>query len=46
MLEPVRWYMNVENFGENCLNRVLETLGNHYDTIINYFEKRLANASA
>ena len=46
MLELARWYKDVESYGENCLNRVLETFENHYDTIINYFEKRLTNASA
>lgn len=46
MLELARWYKDVESYGENCLSRVLETFENHYDTIINYFEKRLTNASA
>jgi len=46
MLELAKWYNEVEKFGENCLNRVLETFENHYATIINYFEKRLTNASA
>ncbi len=46
MLELARWYNEVEKFGENCLNRVLETFENNYATIINYFEKRLTNASA
>lgn len=46
MLKLARWYKDVENFGEDLFNRVLETFQNHYKTIINYFEKRLTNASA
>lgn len=46
MLKLARWYKDVENFGEDSFNRVLETFQNHYKTIINYFEKRLTNASA
>lgn len=46
MLKLARWYKNVEDFGEDSLNRVLETFQNHYATIINYFEQRLTNASA
>lgn len=35
----------IEDFGEDSLNRVLETLQNHYSTILNYFENRFTNAS-
>ena len=41
-----KWYNQVEAFGEPGLNRVLETFENHYQTIINYFNERLTNASA
>ena len=46
MLKLAKWYKDVEDFGEDALNRVLETFQNHYATIINYFESRLTNASA
>lgn len=45
MLKMARWYKDVENFGEDSFNRVLETFQNNYKTIINYFEKRVTNAS-
>ncbi len=45
-LSLARWYNDVEAFGENEFARVLETFENHNETIINYFERRLTNASA
>lgn len=45
-LNLARWYNEVENFGNNEFNKVLETFENHNATIINYFERRLTNASA
>lgn len=45
-LNLARWYNEVENFGDDTFNKVLETFENHYVTIINYFEDRLTNASA
>ena len=45
-LNLARWYNEVEAFGNNEFNRVLETFENHNTTIINYFERRLTNASA
>ena len=45
-LNLARWYNEVEAFGDNQFNKVLETFENHYRTIINYFEQRLTNASA
>lgn len=45
-LNLARWYNDVETFGENEFARVLETFENHNETIINYFEERLTNASA
>lgn len=41
-----RCYNEVELFGETNLNRVMETFENHNQTIINYFNERLTNASA
>lgn len=41
-----RWYNDVEAFGNNEFNKVLETFENHNTTIVNYFERRLTNASA
>ncbi|MGL5732024.1 MAG: transposase [Bacteroidales bacterium] len=45
-LSLARWYNEVEEFGDNNLNRILDTFENHNITIINYFEERLTNASA
>ena len=45
-LKLARWYNEVENFGNNEFNKVLETFENHNTSIINYFERRLTNASA
>lgn len=45
-LNFARWYDDVETFGENEFARVLETFENHHETIINYFDRRLTNASA
>ncbi|MGL4492834.1 MAG: transposase [Tannerellaceae bacterium] len=36
----------MHQFGDNNLNRILDTFENHNITIINYFDKRLTNASA
>ena len=41
-----RWYNEVEAFGNNEFNKVLETFENLNTTIINYFERRLTNVSA
>ena len=45
-LNLARWYNDVENFGYEGFNKVIETFENHNETIINYFEERLTNASA
>lgn len=45
-LNLARWYNDVETFGEVEFAHVLETFENHNETIINYFEERLTNASA
>lgn len=45
-LNLARWYNEVEAFGNNQFNKVLETLENHNRTILNYFGRRLTNASA
>lgn len=41
-----KWYNAVEEFGHEGFNKVIETFENHNETIINYFENRLTNASA
>lgn len=45
-LELARWYNEVEAFQNDEFNKVLETFENHNLTIINYFDRRLTNASA
>lgn len=45
-LNLAKWYNEVEAFGNHEFNKVLETFENHNQTIINYFENRLTNASA
>ena len=45
-LNLAKWYNEVEAYGDNHFNKVLETFENHNTTIINYFEQRLTNASA
>lgn len=45
-LNLAKWYNEVEQFGDDTFNKVLETFENHHITIINYFEDRLTNASA
>lgn len=45
-LNLARWYNDVEAFDRQEFNHILETFANHDNTIINYFENRLTNASA
>lgn len=45
-LNLAKWYNEVEAFCNNEFNKVLETFENHNTTIVNYFERRLTNASA
>ena len=45
-LNLAKWYNDVEAFGDDQFNKVLETFENHNTTIINYFEQRQTNASA
>ena len=45
-LSLAKWYNEVEAFGESTFNKILETFRLHNPTIINYFERRLTNASA
>lgn len=45
-LNLARWYNEVGHFGCEGFNKVIETFENHSETIINYFEERLTNASA
>ena len=45
-LNLARWYNKVEAFGDVGFSKVIETFENHNETIVNYFEDRLTNASA
>lgn len=45
-LPLAQWYNRVEAFGMSQFNTVLETFTNNYNTILNYFDRRLTNASA
>lgn len=45
-LNLARWYSEVETFGYEGFNKVIETFENHNSTIVNYFVNRLTNASA
>lgn len=45
-LSLARWHNDVEAFGYDGFSKVIETFENHNDTIVNYFEDRLTNASA
>ena len=45
-LNLAKWYNDVEAFGYDGFGKVIETFENHNETIINYFEDRLTNASA
>lgn len=45
-LNLARWYNKVNQFNDEGFSKVTETFENHNETIINYFEDRLTNASA
>ena len=45
-LDLAKWYNEVDAFGYEGFSKVIETFENHNDTIVNYFENRLTNASA
>lgn len=45
-LNLAKWYNKVEDFGDDNFSKVIDTFENHNQTIINYFENRLTNASA
>ena len=45
-LNLARWYNDVEKFESDEFNKVLDTFANYTNTIINYFDERLTNASA
>lgn len=45
-LNLAKWYNRVEEFGDENFSKVIDTFENHNQTIINYFESRLTNASA
>ncbi len=41
-----QWYNRVEELGFKSFNTISRTIQNHYETILNYFEKRSTNAAA
>ena len=41
-----QWYNKVEEAGFKTFNTVIKTLKNHYQTILNFFDRRSTNASA
>ncbi|WP_165305029.1 transposase, partial [Pedobacter sp. SYP-B3415] len=41
-----RWYELVERAGIKAFGTVSRTIQNHYQTILNYFDRRHTNASA
>lgn len=45
-LNLARWYNEVAAFGNREFNKVLNTFEAHHNTILNYFDRRLTNASA
>lgn len=45
-LDLAKWYNDVDAFGYGGFSKVIETFENHNETIVNYFEDRLTNASA
>jgi transposase len=40
------WYNKVEEWQYPQFNTVIETIKNHYEKILNFFEKRHTNAAA
>lgn len=45
-LKLARWYDEVEKAGFKSFNTVSRTIQNHYQTILNFFERRSTNAAA
>ena len=45
-LQLARWYDQVEKAGFKSFNTVSRTIQNHYQTILNFFERRSTNAAA
>ena len=41
-----QWYKKVEESGFKTFNTVRQTIQNHYETILNFFERRSTNAAA
>ncbi|MEP4667726.1 MAG: transposase, partial [Cyclobacteriaceae bacterium] len=41
-----QWYNRVEEFGFKQFNTISRTIQSHYQTILNYFDKRSTNAAA
>jgi transposase len=45
-LKLARWYDQVEKAGFKSFNTVSRTIQSHYQTILNFFERRSTNAAA
>jgi len=41
-----QWYNRVEELGFKSFNTISRTIQSHYQTILNYFDKRSTNAAA
>lgn len=44
-LNLARWYNDIETFGHEGFNKIIETFENYNESIVNYFENRMTNAS-
>ncbi|WP_262887925.1 transposase [Cyclobacterium salsum] len=45
-MKLAKWYYKIEKAGFKSFNTVSRSVQQHYQTILNYFEKRSTNASA
>ena len=45
-LKQARWFNEVEELGVDNFYTVIDTFENHYQTILNFFVNRAANANA
>ena len=43
---PALWYNEIEEFGYDTFTTVANSIGNHYERILNYFVNRSTNAAA
>lgn len=46
MLKLAHWFKDVEESGFKSFSTLKNTITNHYNDILNYFERRSTNASA